>query len=285
MRSGGLRGGKAALVWATSLAVGALSTGPASPVAALAGHPMHPHRAPDGTPLRTARDQLVSSNWSGYAVAHYQTGKTYTAASAIWTVPAVTPPPGFAAGYSSSWVGIGGFCLNSTCSKVDKTLIQLGTEQDASSGGTRYFAWYELLPHAPVAVSLTVRPGDTISASLALQTSRQGQVWQLVMTNLSTGQRWSTTVPYNSSLASAEWIEEAPWSGRVLPLADFGTVTFDPGTVDGGQNPGLTAANGIVLLDPDGQASNISGPDADTDGFRACWASGNSLASCAVPSS
>jgi hypothetical protein len=41
---------------------------------------------------------------------------------------------------SSIWVGIGG--LNG-----DQTLIQVGTEQDASAtGATTYYAWYETLP-------------------------------------------------------------------------------------------------------------------------------------------
>lgn len=270
---------------AAGLLPAAQAASPAS-VAVVAGHHVHPYRAADGRPLRTARDQMVSSNWSGYEVAHYQTGKTYTAASATWTVPAVTAPPGFSAGYSSSWVGIGGFCLNSTCSKVDKTLIQLGTEQDAGPSGPRYSAWYELLPHAPTPIPLTVRPGDTIQASLAvLQVGRSGQVWQLSMTDRTTGQTWTAKVTYASSLASAEWIEEAPWSGGVLPLADFGTVPFDPGTVNAGQDPGLTAANGIVMLDPNGQTSDVSAPDADGDGFAACWGSGTALAGCAAPSS
>jgi hypothetical protein len=41
------------------------------------------------------------------------------------------------------------------------------------------------------------------------------------MTNNTTGAQWSGSFKYASSLLSAEWIKEAPYSGGVLPLADF----------------------------------------------------------------
>ena len=36
--------------------------------------PIHLHRNPDGSPERGLRNQFVSTNWSGYVVANYQTG-------------------------------------------------------------------------------------------------------------------------------------------------------------------------------------------------------------------
>ena len=39
--------------------------------------------------------------------------------------------------YSSTWVGIGGGCLNTACSVTDNTLIQAGTEQDVAANGKR----------------------------------------------------------------------------------------------------------------------------------------------------
>ncbi|TAN29543.1 MAG: hypothetical protein EPN30_02215 [Actinomycetota bacterium] len=266
---------------------------------------VQPVRNPNGSIAHNSKNQVYTTNWSGYAVAKYATGSSYTSATASWVVPTVAAVPGFATSYSSSWVGIGGFCLNSGCTRVDKTLIQLGTEQDASSSGSTYYAWYETLPQAMTPIkTMTINPGDTIVASLAdgpkaaqTNTKAKGgggkagggggskaQTWVLTLTDNTTGGSWSTTLSYASSLASAEWIEEAPYSGGVLPLADFGTATFDPGTANG-SNPSLTSSNGIVMSNPNGQTSNVSVPDSDTDGFNACWGSGSSYTSCASPTS
>lgn len=63
-------------------------------------------------------------------------------------------------------------------------------------------------------------------------------------------------------------MEEAPSSsGGILPVADFGRVPFDLGTVNAGQNPALSATQAILLQDPNGQVAAPSVPDTDTDGF------------------
>ncbi|MDA8081771.1 MAG: G1 family endopeptidase [Actinomycetota bacterium] len=268
------------------------------------GGPVRPVRTPQGQALRNVRNQVTTENWSGYAIAKYETGSNYTSASATWVVPTASTPPGNSTGYSSSWVGIGGFCLNSACSKVDKTLIQLGTEQDASSSGaTQYYAWWETLPQGSQRISsVPISPGDTVTASLADAPSMthakggpgggkggpggggKGQTWTLSLTDTTTGTSWSATLSYKSSLASAEWIEEAPYSGGILPLANFGTATFDPGSANGG-SPGLQSSDGIVMSNPNGQTSNISAPDSDFDGFNACWGNGTALTSCSAPAS
>lgn len=271
------------------------------------GGPVRPVRTPQGQALRNVRNQVTTQNWSGYAIAKYETGSNYTSASATWVVPTASAPPGYSTGYSSSWVGIGGFCLTSTCNKVDKTLIQLGTEQDASSSGTtQYYAWWETLPQGSQLISgVTISPGDTVVASLTDGPSithakggpgggggkggpggggGKGQTWKLSLTDQTTGASWSTTLSYNSSLASAEWIEEAPYSGGILPLANFGTATFNPGSANG-EPPNLNSSDGILMANPNGQTSNISAPDSDLDGFNACWGNGSAFTSCTAPAS
>ncbi len=262
----------------------ALAAGTA-PAAMISGHPVSPLRTPDGRVVRGSHDQMYSSNWSGYALTQYATGQQYTSAAGTWTVPTVAKAK--LAGYSSSWVGIGGDCLNATCSSVDNTLIQLGTEQDANRFGATYYAWYEMLPAAETKITtLAVRPGDVINASLQVTSvSGSSQTWLLTLLDKTTGRSWSHSFAYASSLASAEWIEEAPYSGSILPLADFRTATFDPGTVNGGQNPGLAEPDAIIMYDPHGQTSNVSSPDIDTDGFNACWGNHKTLTACSTPNS
>jgi hypothetical protein len=116
--------------------------------------PIEVHRLDDGSLERGPHNEFKTSNWSGYAIASYQTGHKYTSAQGTWVVPAVTwgdTTSGTSEEYSATWVGIGGFCLNALCIRADRTLIQLGTSQYVSNTGTTsYFAWYEMLPQAPV---------------------------------------------------------------------------------------------------------------------------------------
>jgi hypothetical protein len=237
---------------------------------------------------RGPRNEFNTSNWSGYAIGSYQNGSKYTSASATWAVPAVTfglTQSATNEEYSATWVGIGGFCLNALCSSVDRTLIQLGTSQYVSSSGqTSYFAWYEMLPANPVQISINVNPGDNISASLQCESPCAGkrQNWKLSMKNNTTKQTWTQTFSYSSSLASADWIVEAPASsGGVLPLANFGTVGMVPYVgAQAAWNSLNVSANGIQMTDPWGQTSDPSG--TDVSGFNACWGY-SSQATCGTP--
>jgi hypothetical protein len=164
---------------------------------------------------------------------------------------------------SALWVGIGGV-------NGDQTLIQLGTEQDASAtGATHYYAWYEMLPAGQIAVpsqQYPVRPGDVVGASLqcsASCTAGATQSWTLAMTDYSAGWTWtSSNLSYASSLGAAEWILEAPTSGQdlELPLAALGSTTFFADLVNG-VSPGLSAGEAVALIDPQGHATaNPSNP-------------------------
>jgi hypothetical protein len=266
-----------------------------TPAPMMASHikhaPVQVLRNDDGSLARGRHGEITTSNWSGYALAHFETGQTYTAAQASWTVPSVifdtSDKSGSAAQYSSTWVGIGGFCENALCTRADRSLIQLGTEQDITSQGvTTYDSWYELLPQYPVVMptaTYPVVPGDVITASLYCNScSSRKQSWTLTMTSTNTSWPtggWSVTLPYASSQLSAVWIEEAPSSsGGVLPLADFKTATIDPDLANE-STPSLNlATNGIRMADPWGQTANPSAAGADS--FNVCWGSGGALAPC-----
>jgi hypothetical protein len=250
--------------------------------------PIQVHRLDDGAVARGPRNEFSTSNWSGYAIGRYQTGQTYTSAKGTWVVPTVTfgeTQSGTTEEYSATWVGIGGFCMNALCSRVDRTLIQLGTSQYvSSSGATSYFAWYEMLPAAPVTITaITVNPGNQITASVQCVSacSAKKQNWQLSMTNNSTGQTWLQNFTYSSSLSSADWIEEAPVSNGVLPLANFNVIGIVPYIGSNAAWNLLTvSANGIQMTDPWGQTANPSSTDAN--GFNTCWGFG-AAASCSPP--
>ncbi len=161
----------------------------------------------------------ASTNWSGYAVetklSAPQNGAV-TDVKGTWVVPTVQASTS-ANTYSSTWVGIDGYS--------DSTVEQLGTEQDWSSGAGSYYAWFEMYPKGGYLISgFPVNPGDTITAEV--QAFSTG-LFTLKMTNVTQNVSFSTNQRNkNAKRQSAEWIVEAPWSGGVLPLADFGTENF-----------------------------------------------------------
>ena len=270
-------------ICAFALAIAGSSSAFAGPAKTASKHaPIQLLRDRDGNPIADVTGTLESPNWSGYILAKFQTGQKYKAITATWTVPEVVFQGVDAA--SAEWVGIGGFCKNAKCNKqkdVDKTLIQLGTAQEAfGTSDLQYFAWYELLPRAPITTPLAVSPGDVITASLTCEGKCKGTArWTLSFTNVTTSDTFSKTLKYKSPNLSAEWIEEAPVSGNgVVPLADYDTAVFSNGTVNG-DTANLDNADGVVMINPNGQTSNVSAPNPSLDGFRVCFGEG-SLTPC-----
>ncbi len=227
----------------------------------------------------TPQGQFVSSNWSGYVLPSFKTGDTYTSIQATWVVPDV--PFEKRKHDSIQWIGIGGFCKDPRCKKVDQTLIQLGTAEDPLGGPENvYFAWHQTQPGPVWGTTLAVLPGDMITALLSCNPCTGTQSWMLSMTDLTTDQAWSAyPVPYQSSNLSAEFIEgigaDRP---AILPLANCGTITFDQSLANG-TSADLAGGYGIVLRDPKA-SSNISPLNATGDGFTACYGPRNNPVDC-----
>lgn len=85
-------------------------------------------------------------------------------------------------------------------------------------------------------------------------------------------ENWTKSTKKNSSgdaRSSAEVIAEAPYSGGVLPLADFGTVGFSGSTVNGGT---LASSNpiGINMVSSSGKAEATTGA-LSGGGFSITW--------------
>jgi hypothetical protein len=163
------------------------------------------------------RTNSTSTNWSGYAV----TGSRFTSVSASWTQPTAKCS---GTAYSSFWVGLDGDTSN--------TVEQTGTDADCSGSTPQYYAWYEMYPKFPVNLRGTVRPGDHLSASVTTDGSGR---FTLTITDSTQGWTNTTNARLKSAkLASAEVIAEAPSSsGGVLPLANFGTVSFSGAKANG----------------------------------------------------
>jgi hypothetical protein len=173
---------------------------------------------------------IASVGWAGYIVASSFNGqKDIVSVSGTWTVPAVNAASGD--GYSSSWIGIGG--------QEDKTLIQVGTEQNVYNGDGSYGAWYELLPALSTRIdNFNVSPGDRMSAAIALVNS-DIELWNIQISDLTNGESFNQNFQYNSTRSSAEWIlERSLVNGQITTLADFDSVTFNNCTVQVGDRSG-----------------------------------------------
>jgi hypothetical protein len=210
-----------------------------------------PGATPGGMPTTVG---TTSRNWSGYVA----TGGTFTAVSGTWTVPTVsaTAP---AAGADATWVGIGG--------ATSADLIQAGTEAVVSKGTVQYGAWIETLPQPSQPVQLTVNAGDTVSVSITQESSG---TWRITITNATTGGTYNTTVPYASSLSSAEWIQEAPSTGKGVVLLDrFGTVRFTNAStvLNGGKVTAAAAgAKGVTMVNNKSGVTLATPSPLGTDG-------------------
>jgi Peptidase A4 family len=208
------------LVLAALPALAQVSGEPTSPLTTAAAitprehGPMRLHRLVPGG--------AESENWSGYAV----TGSSFTFAKGSWHVPEVdcTKTPNT---YSAFWVGIDGWS--------DKTVEQTGTASDCSGTTAQYYAWYEFYPAGSVVISMPIKAGDVMGASV---TYANGE-FTVGIHNHTTGAEFHKTMAVSGAhRTSAEWIAEAPSnsSGSILPLADFDRANYgedyaaDPGT-------------------------------------------------------
>jgi hypothetical protein len=224
------------------------------------------------------RSTWASTNWSGYA----KTG-SFTGVSGTWFVPQVSRTA--SATYSSAWIGVDGF--------NDNDLIQTGTEEDYYNGAAHYNAWWEILPAAETAISISsypVSPGDQMSAgivetSTTVSTGRFRHqsiqhVWQINIADNTKGWQFHTSQAYNGPGTSAEWILEAPSvGGRIATLnpyttnAPAGAGDFDAaGTVStiGGStvNAGLNySSDAGAMIQNNVQVSTPGKPDSHVKAF------------------
>jgi hypothetical protein len=149
----------------------------------------------------------------GYAV----TGATYTSTTADWTMPAMSCTT--RGTYVAIWTGLDGYSSD--------TVEQIGAEAYCSGATPGYFGWYDLYPGAPVDFSKTLKPGDSLQASVTFKSSK------FTLTLHDVTQSWTQTVTKTLSGAarsSAETVVQVPGTFTCpapLTLADFTGDTVD----------------------------------------------------------
>jgi hypothetical protein len=209
--------------------------------------------APADAASTTVSANSVSANWAGYVAQN----NNFSSVSGSWIQPSAKCSSPSA--YSAFWVGLGG------ASDQSGALEQVGTQANCSADGSAsYYAWYELVPAAPVKLDLAVKPGDRISGRVTVN----GTTVVVALTNSTTGQSVTQTLQTdNIDASSAEWIAEAPsacdtsGSCQLLSLADFGTVKFTDAAATAGGHTGAIndAAWQATAVALDGAASGGGG--------------------------
>jgi Peptidase A4 family len=221
--------------------------------------------------------QAQSENWSGYVSGTGSQGTTFKTVSGSWVVPTANCTSSGEPTYSAFWVGLGG-------AGDTEALEQTGTETNCSAQGTpSYYAWYELVPKAPVRVDLPVSAGDHISSKVTVD-GTSVSIW---LSDETSGQTFSKTLSMSDpDVSSAEWIAEAPSqcdgslsSCTPLPLTNFGTAQFTSSSAtdtDGHTGP---------ISDPEWAATAVTlSPDAGSMGFEGASFSSTGSTGGATPS-
>ncbi|GJE96319.1 peptidase G1 domain-containing protein [Phanerochaete sordida] len=200
--------------------------------------------------ITSANHTSFSSNWAG-AVLNEGPGTWFTV-QGTWEVPSPGPGPFNANfGAASSWVGIDG----DTCGNA---ILQTGVDMIYDNGKASFQAWYEWFPAFAQDFSLLVGPGDHVTAIVEATSPTTGTA---ILINNSSGEEVSVQLSSASALCQqdAEWIvEDYQENGSMVPLANFGTVTFFSATAEtvSGELFGTASANifdieqgGSVLTD------------------------------------
>ena len=221
--------------------------------------------------------QAQSENWSGYVAGTGGQGTQFKTVSGSWVVPTANCTASNSPTYSAFWIGLGG-------AGNTEALEQDGTESNCGADGTAsYYAWYELVPKAPVRVDLPVSAGDHISSKVTVD-GTSVSVW---LSDETSGQTFSKTLSMsNPDVSSAEWIAEAPSqcdgslsSCTPLPLTNFGTAQFTSSSAtdtDGHTGP---------ISDPEWAATAVTlSPDAGNMGFEGASLSSTGSTGGATPS-
>jgi Peptidase A4 family len=208
------------------------------------------------------RAEVESTNWSGYAA----TGAdgAFTSVSASWTQPTATCTSRTDE-YAAFWVGLDGYSSDS--------VEQTGSDSDCDGTTPDYYGWYEMYPAAPVYYTNTVKPGDKMSASVTFSGT---ETYTLVLTDSTEG--WTKTVTVNEAgldRSSAEVITEAPSSeSGVLPLSDFGTVSYTSADANG-VSLGTLSPTEIVMVDNSGREKDSTSTISSAGAFSNTWIRSN----------
>ncbi|KAI0773056.1 acid proteinase [Trametes elegans] len=204
--------------------------------------PKQPAPRPQGdvSALSNVTNPEFSSNWAGAVLV--SGSNTYKSVTGTFTVPTPREPSGGSGTHSASaWVGIDG----DTCGSA---ILQTGLDFNVNGNSVSYDAWYEWFPDFAHDFSgISFRAGDSVTVTVTATSLTAGTA---TIVNNRSGQRVSHTFSGQPSLCqeNAEWIvEDFEEGGGLVPLANWGTVTFTGASA--GTGSGTTTPAGATIID------------------------------------
>ena len=230
--------------------------------------------------------EATSANWSGYVAGGPSSdgSRQFSSVSGSWVEPKADCSSG--GSDAAFWVGLGG------ASSQSGALEQTGTQIDCSSGGSgQHYAWYEMVPAAPVKLDVPINAGDHISARVSVD----GNNVTVTLSDQTTGQSSTKTLQVdNIDVSSAEWIAEAPSQCQgdsaspaagnctPVPLANFGAIKFTGATATANGSTGTISSSNWTA-----QAVQLGGGSSSSAGDPGVMypSAGDGASASASPSS
>ncbi|KAI0350815.1 aspergillopepsin [Trametes cingulata] len=220
-------------------------------------HPKAPGsaRVADVDALGNVTHPEFSSNWAGAVLV--AGSNTFKSVTGTFTVPTPREPSGGSGTHSASaWVGIDG----DTCGSA---ILQTGIDFTVSGSRTSFDAWYEWFPDFAHDFSgISISPGNSITVTVTASSLTSGTA---TIINHSTGQQVSHSFSGQPALCqeNAEWIvEDFEENGGLVPLANWGTVTFTG--VSAGTASGSTTPAGATIIDMEQNGRQLTSVSASS---------------------
>jgi hypothetical protein len=215
-----------------------------------------------------AADQ-TSTNWSGY-VTPVKAGVSYRATSTTFTVPASIACTSTDTA-SSFWAGLDGYS--------DSTVEQDGVEADCTGGSLALYAWVETFP-APEEEIISndtqapapVQPGDIFVTTVTedspseytFSMDDETQGWSvdagMAMPTGYTGEDQTSEV---ITEATTECTSASASSCAVMPLTNFGKVTYTSASYNSGTAYTSSNTTPIELVETDGIRDGVGALGTD----------------------
>lgn len=224
---------RAALLGLALLAAGTMAA-PSAGAAGTAGAALHGmagpaadrHTSSTRPALAGGGPTFMSRNWDGYTSYAPTAGQTeFNSVHGTWVQPTVTCPKPNA--WTVFWVGLDGWFNN--------TVEQGGSSAQCVNGVPQYTTWWEMFPTNAIQTVFTIRPGDTIDATVTFSTTTRQ--FTITVKDVTTGQSFTQTPTCASNItcdrSSADWIAEdvGMFGGSgFFPLANYGTMRFSSST-------------------------------------------------------
>ncbi len=172
--------------------------------------------------LSTGSQQFASRNWDGYVTYASDQGTEFNEVKATWIQPTVTCEA--AGAWTVFWVGLDGWFNN--------TVEQGGSEAYCSTaGGTpAYNLWWEMFPTNAIQTTLTINPGDEITADVKYVKSTSTFVIRVAdeasEQSFTTNQQCATGLVCQRSSTDVITEDVGNFSGGYYPLANYGTMGY-----------------------------------------------------------